>query len=138
MGKDGSRREETNLNLSLFESKAARGRNIYKLFASTVFVGICLIWIYRLINMPRRGESGRWAWIGMFLSELVFGFYWIITQSARLDVIYRFPFKNRLSLRFALLSFHTERIFFSRYSDFDFRIMYFGSRFIVFSLLKKI
>nr|XP_016451412.1 PREDICTED: cellulose synthase-like protein E6 [Nicotiana tabacum] len=100
MGKDGSRREETNLNLSLFESKAARGRNIYKLFASTVFVGICLIWIYRLINMPRRGESGRWAWIGMFLSELVFGFYWIITQSARLDVIYRFPFKNRLSLRY--------------------------------------
>ncbi|XP_009624029.1 cellulose synthase-like protein E6 [Nicotiana tomentosiformis] len=103
MGEDGRGREEgekTNLNLPLFESKAARGRNIYKLFASTVLVGICLIWIYRWINMPRRGESGRWAWIGMFLSELVFGFYWIITQSARLDVIYRFSFNNRLSLRY--------------------------------------
>ncbi|CAN4096876.1 unnamed protein product [Withania somnifera] len=91
---------EKNLHLPLFESKAARGRKMYKLFASTMFVGICLIWLYRLINMPRRGESGRLAWIVMFLAELCFGFYWIITQSARWHVIYHYPFKNTLSLRY--------------------------------------
>ncbi|MCD9641546.1 hypothetical protein HAX54_027761 [Datura stramonium] len=91
--------EET-LHLPLFESKARRGKNMYKLFASTVFVGICLIWLYRLTNIPKRGESGRFAWIAMFLAEFCFGFYWIITQSARWHVIYRYPFKNRLSLRY--------------------------------------
>ncbi|KAJ8527641.1 hypothetical protein K7X08_015092 [Anisodus acutangulus] len=99
MGEDGRGKGET-LYLPLFESKAARGKNMYKLFVSTVFVGICLIWIYRFVNIPRRGESGRLAWIGMFLAELCFGLYWIITHSARWDVIYRYPFKNRLSHRY--------------------------------------
>ncbi|KAF3659628.1 Cellulose synthase-like protein E1 [Capsicum annuum] len=91
--------EET-LHLPLFESKEARGRNMYKLFALTVLVGICLIWLYRLINMPSRGETGRLAWMLLFLAELCFGFYWIITQSARWHVIYQYPFKDRLSLRY--------------------------------------
>ncbi|XP_049345478.1 cellulose synthase-like protein E6 [Solanum verrucosum] len=91
---------EQTLHLPLFETKEAKGKTIYKLFASTIFVGICLIWLYRLINMPSKGESGRLAWICMFLAELCFGFYWIITQSVRWNVIYTYPYKNRLSLRY--------------------------------------
>lgn len=92
------------LHLPLFESKEAKGKIIYKLFASTIFVGILLIWLYRLINMPSKGESGRLSWICMFLAELCFGFYWIITQSVRWNVIYTYPYKNRLSLRFDFFS----------------------------------
>uniref|UniRef100_M1CX26 Cellulose synthase CslE n=1 Tax=Solanum tuberosum TaxID=4113 RepID=M1CX26_SOLTU len=88
------------LHLPLFETKEAKGKTIYKLFASTIFVGILLIWLYRLINMPSKGESGRLAWICMFLAEICFGFYWIITQSVRWNVIYTYPYKNRLSLRY--------------------------------------
>ncbi|KAG5568036.1 hypothetical protein H5410_064946 [Solanum commersonii] len=36
----------------------------------------------------------------MFLAEVCFGFYWIITQSVHWNVIYTYPYKNRLSLRY--------------------------------------
>ncbi|KAK9269765.1 hypothetical protein L1049_001543 [Liquidambar formosana] len=96
MGGDGGREEA----LSLFETKEARGRVAYKLFSSTIFMGICLIWFYRLINIPRSGEEGRWAWIGLFVAEFWFGLYWIITQSVRWNVVYRYPFKERLLHRY--------------------------------------
>uniref|UniRef100_A0A2N9FRD3 Cellulose synthase-like protein E6 n=1 Tax=Fagus sylvatica TaxID=28930 RepID=A0A2N9FRD3_FAGSY len=86
--------------LPLFETKEARFRGAYKVFASTVFVGICLIWVYRLTHIPSAGQHGRWAWIGMFMAELWFGLYWIITQSTRFSVIYNYPFKERLSYRY--------------------------------------
>uniref|UniRef100_A0A2N9HIR4 Glycosyltransferase 2-like domain-containing protein n=1 Tax=Fagus sylvatica TaxID=28930 RepID=A0A2N9HIR4_FAGSY len=86
--------------LPLFETKEARFRGAYKVFASTVFVGICLIWVYRLTHIPSAGQHGRWAWIGMFMAELWFGLYWIITQSSRFSVIYNYPFKERLSYRY--------------------------------------
>uniref|UniRef100_A0A2N9FQH4 Glycosyltransferase 2-like domain-containing protein n=1 Tax=Fagus sylvatica TaxID=28930 RepID=A0A2N9FQH4_FAGSY len=96
MGKKGGGEEA----IPLFETKEARFRGAYKVFASTVFVGICLIWVYRLTHIPRAGEQGRWAWIGMFMVELWFGLYWIITQSCRFKVVYNYPFKERLSYRY--------------------------------------
>ncbi|XP_075487363.1 cellulose synthase-like protein E6 [Primulina tabacum] len=85
---------------TLFETKVAKGRALYKLFSATILVGIILIWIYRLVHIPRRGEAGRYAWIGMFFSEVFFGLYWIITQAGRWHVVYRRPFKGKLSESF--------------------------------------
>ena len=99
MGKELGGGEE---ELPLFETKEARFRGAYKVFVSTVFVGICLIWVYRLTHIPRAGEKGRWAWIGMFMAELWFSFYWILTQSSRFKVVYNYPFKERLSYRLEL------------------------------------
>ncbi|KAI3456800.1 hypothetical protein Pfo_013463 [Paulownia fortunei] len=86
--------------LPLFETKVARGGAAHKLFCLTVLVGIVLIWAYRLIHIPRAEEPGRYAWIGMFFAEVLFGLYWIITQSGRWHVVYRYPFKDRLSTRY--------------------------------------
>ncbi|KZV56351.1 hypothetical protein F511_00348 [Dorcoceras hygrometricum] len=86
---------------TLFETKVAKGRALYKLFSSTILVGIILIWIYRLVHIPRTGEPGRYAWFGMFFSEFLFGLYWIITQSGRWNVVYRTPFKEKLSASYA-------------------------------------
>ncbi|GMY30930.1 cellulose synthase-like protein E6 [Fagus crenata] len=97
MGKELGGGEE---ELPLFETKEARFRGAYKVFVSTVFVGICLIWVYRLTHIPRAGEKGRWAWIGMFMAELWFSLYWILTQSSRFKVVYNYPFKERLSYRY--------------------------------------
>nr|XP_023881890.1 cellulose synthase-like protein E2 isoform X3 [Quercus suber] len=96
MGKEGGEEDA----LPLFETKEARFVGAYKVLAFTVFVGICLIWVYRLTHMPRAGEQGRWAWIGMFMAELCFGLYWILTQSCRFKVVYHYPFKERLSYRY--------------------------------------
>jgi hypothetical protein len=95
MGKEDGEEDR----VPLFETKEARFRGAYKVFASTVFVGICLIWVYRLTHIPSAGEQGRWAWIGMFMAELWFGLYWILTQSSRFKVVYNYPFKQRLSYR---------------------------------------
>ncbi|XP_059666572.1 cellulose synthase-like protein E6 [Cornus florida] len=97
MGSHGGGEEEV---LPLFETKEARGRVAYRILSSTILTGICLIWVYRLTNIPTAEEAGRWAWIGMFMAELWFGLYWIVTQSVRWNVIYRFPFKDRLSKRY--------------------------------------
>nr|XP_027061310.1 cellulose synthase-like protein E6 isoform X2 [Coffea arabica]XP_027063968.1 cellulose synthase-like protein E6 isoform X2 [Coffea arabica] len=102
MSTENGAREE-NSGRSLFETKAAEGGSVaaaYKVFAFTVLVSIVLIWLYRLTYIPGVGEPGRWVWIGMFVSELLFGFYWIITQSVRWNVVQRIPFKDRLSLRY--------------------------------------
>lgn len=85
--------------LPLFETKLAKGRVVYKAFTVTIFICICLIWVYRVVNIPATGDFRMWAWIGMFLAELWFGFYWIITQSVRWNITYRVPHKDRLLLR---------------------------------------
>ncbi|XP_010252797.1 PREDICTED: cellulose synthase-like protein E6 [Nelumbo nucifera] len=95
-----SREGGGNEKVGLFETRKPKGRLTYKLFASTIFVGICLIWVYRIWYIPRAGEPGRWVWIGLFVAELWFGFYWVITQSVRWNVIFRYPFKERLSQRY--------------------------------------
>ncbi|XP_073117697.1 cellulose synthase-like protein E6 isoform X3 [Elaeis guineensis] len=84
---------------SLFEAKQAKGRLAYKLFACSMLVGICLIWFYRATHVPGWGEQGRWAWIGIFVAELWFGFYWIITQSVRWSPIYYYTHTEKLSQR---------------------------------------
>ncbi|EXB36044.1 Cellulose synthase-like protein E1 [Morus notabilis] len=87
-------------NLALFETKRYEGRFIYRLFAVTILVGICLIWAYRVCHIPKQGENGRWAWIGLLGAELWFGFYWIVTQGLRWNPAYRRTFKDRLSKRY--------------------------------------
>ncbi|KAJ9182509.1 hypothetical protein P3X46_006496 [Hevea brasiliensis] len=87
-------------HLPLFETKTARGRVVYRVFAATVFAGICLIWAYRLSYIPREGEDGRWVWIGLIGVELWFGLYWVVTQALRWNQVYRRTFKDRLSHRY--------------------------------------
>ncbi|KAL0353500.1 UNVERIFIED_CONTAM: Cellulose synthase-like protein E6 [Sesamum angustifolium] len=84
----------------LFETRAARGGAAHKLFCLTILCGIVLIWSYRLIHIPRAGQPGKHAWAAMFFAEVLFGLYWIITQSGRWRVVYRYPFKDRLSTRY--------------------------------------
>ncbi|KAL7186772.1 hypothetical protein ACSBR2_028488 [Camellia fascicularis] len=97
MGRAGEGEEE---GLPLFETRVGKkSRVAYRIFGITVFIGICMIWVYRLTHIPTV-EQGRWAWIGMFMAELWFGFYWIITLSVRLNVTYRYPFKHRLITRY--------------------------------------
>ncbi len=92
MGSDGY--------LPLFETKRAKGRVLYRLFVISMFVAICLIWIHRVSYIPIKGEDGRWAWIGLLVAELWFGFYWVLTQAQRWNQVYRSTFKDRLSKRF--------------------------------------
>ncbi|XP_006346126.1 cellulose synthase-like protein E1 [Solanum tuberosum] len=84
----------------LFETEKGKGRILYRLFATSLFCGIILIWIYRLCNIPNSGENGRYVWIGMLGAELWFGFYWFITQSVRWNRIYRHTFRDRLLMRY--------------------------------------
>ncbi|TXG67985.1 hypothetical protein EZV62_009260 [Acer yangbiense] len=92
MGSDGY--------VPLFETKKVKGSVIYKLFAVSIFVGICLIFVYRFSHIPREGEDGRWAWIGLFAAELWFSLLWVCTQALRWNRVYRCTFKDRLSQRF--------------------------------------
>ncbi|KAK6133039.1 hypothetical protein DH2020_033194 [Rehmannia glutinosa] len=89
--------------LPLFETKTAKGRAAYKLYCLIVLFGIVLIWAYRLVHIPGAGERGRYAWMAMFFAEVLFGVYWIITQACRWHVVYRYPFKDRLSTRYYLI-----------------------------------
>ncbi|KAK3022669.1 hypothetical protein RJ639_045435 [Escallonia herrerae] len=88
MGKDGY--------LPLFETKGAKGRIPYWFYAGSMFMGICLICIFRVSHIPAQGDFRRPAWIGMFMAELWFSFFWLITQSVRWNPIRRYTFKERL------------------------------------------
>ena len=75
-----------NDNLPLFVTKSAKGPILFQFIALTIFVGICLISVYRLTHIPERKEAGRWAWMGLFLSGLWFFFiYWFFTMVVRLN-----------------------------------------------------
>ncbi|KAF2316448.1 hypothetical protein GH714_041789 [Hevea brasiliensis] len=50
--------------------------------------------------MPRKGEDGRWVWIGLLGAELWFSLYWVITQAVRWKSVFRCTFKDRLSQRY--------------------------------------
>ncbi|XP_062160871.1 cellulose synthase-like protein E6 [Alnus glutinosa] len=90
---------EINDHLPLFVTKSAKGRIPFQFYSFSIFVGICFIFVYRLSYIPAKEEAGRWAWIGLFLSELWFSFYWFITMIVRWNPTYRYTFKDRLSLR---------------------------------------
>ncbi|CAI9088198.1 OLC1v1022463C1 [Oldenlandia corymbosa var. corymbosa] len=101
MSAENGAKDGTITNLPLFETKPVRitAGVTYKAFAGTIFLGILLILLFRLTNIPPAGQPGRLAWICMLVSELLFSLYWIITQSVRWNVVQRIPFKDRLSLR---------------------------------------
>lgn len=80
----------------LFETKKVRGSFIYKLYATSVFVGIVLVCLYRTTCFHQHGGP---VWIGMFAAEIWFGFYWLLTQAHRWNRVYRRTFKDRLSRR---------------------------------------
>ncbi|XP_048425366.1 cellulose synthase-like protein E6 isoform X3 [Pyrus x bretschneideri] len=84
----------------LFETKRAKGRVLYRVFAASIFAGICLVWVYRASHIPKAGEDGRFGWIGLLGAEIWFGFYWLLTQASRWNPVYRHTFKDRLSQRY--------------------------------------
>ncbi|KAK7386013.1 hypothetical protein VNO78_32056 [Psophocarpus tetragonolobus] len=101
----GERREERGEGMGereerLFETKVGRCRGVDRVFASTVFGAMCLIWAYRVRNIPTVGSSGRLAWLSVMLSEFAFGLYWIITQSVRWRISFQIPFKHNLLQRY--------------------------------------
>ena len=91
----------------LLETKEAKGRLIYRMFAGTILAAICMVWIYRAITIQKAmveyREEGRllelWGLIGLFCAEIWFSFYWILTQALRWRIIYRRTFKERLLTR---------------------------------------
>ncbi|KAL4628063.1 hypothetical protein ACB092_05G209900 [Castanea dentata] len=87
-------------NLPLFETKSGKGRILFQIYSLLIFVGTCFIFAYRLSHIPAKGEPGRWAWMGLFFSELWFCFYWFVTTVVRWNPIYRSTFKDRLSHRY--------------------------------------
>ena len=99
-------------NLPLFVTKLAKGRILFHLYALLLFLGICLIFVYRIRHIPRKEEDGRWAWIGLFLSELWFCVYWFVTTVVRWNPIYRYTFKDRLSHR-SLYIFHMFNMYYT-------------------------
>ncbi|KAK1424136.1 hypothetical protein QVD17_19453 [Tagetes erecta] len=88
-------RDNNCFNLPLIETKPIKGRLAYKLYASSVFVGICLIWAYRFSHFP--ATIGRCAWLIISLSDLWFGLYWLLSQSLRFNPISRSTFNQRLT-----------------------------------------
>ncbi|KAL5574860.1 hypothetical protein UlMin_016559, partial [Ulmus minor] len=88
-----------NENLPLSGTYPAKGRVPFRVFAATIFTGICLIFVYRTRFMPAKEEEGRRAWIGLFLTEIWFTIYWFITLVVRWNPIYRHTYKDRLSRR---------------------------------------
>lgn len=91
--------EKNQDEVPLFETQKFKGRLVYRLFATSIFIGIFFVLVYRVIQICRSLENGRWVLIGMLLAEIWFGFYWVLTQSARWSPVNRLTFPNRLSHR---------------------------------------
>ncbi|KAB2058680.1 hypothetical protein ES319_A11G250300v1 [Gossypium barbadense] len=84
----------------LFETRKVKGRILFRCIAASIFLGICFIIMYRIRYFPVGGKAERWTWIGLFLSELWFSFYWLLTTVCRWNAVIRIPFIHRLSQRF--------------------------------------
>lgn len=101
--------------LPLFETKSSKGIiPLFRLFAASIFVCRCLIFVYRLSHTYKRTKNeeeeeeealGKWAWIGLFISELWFTLYWLLSVVVRWKPSYRRTFKDSLSLRSGLSLF---------------------------------
>ncbi|KAE8722252.1 Cellulose synthase like E1 [Hibiscus syriacus] len=71
---------------------------------SSIFIAICFILVYRVTYFPAgEAKAERLAWLGLFLAELWFSFYWSLTLIHKWNPVFRFTFKDRLSSR-SLLS----------------------------------
>ncbi|KAG4176272.1 hypothetical protein ERO13_A11G234900v2 [Gossypium hirsutum] len=84
----------------LFETRKVKGRILFRCIAASILLGICFIIMYRIRYFPVGGKAERWTWIGLFLSELWFSFYWLLTTVCRWNAVIRIPFIHRLSQRF--------------------------------------
>ncbi|XVF56880.1 hypothetical protein PTKIN_Ptkin06aG0155800 [Pterospermum kingtungense] len=85
----------------LFATRQLKGRTLFRSFAASILVGICFIFVYRVRFYPSEsGKLERWSWIGLFLAELWFSFYWFLTSVCRWNSVHRFPYTGRLSQRF--------------------------------------
>ncbi|MFQ6634853.1 hypothetical protein Gotur_011150, partial [Gossypium turneri] len=84
----------------LFETRQVKGRILFRCIAASILLGICFIVMYRIRYFPVGGKAERWTWIGLFLSELWFSFYWLLTTVCRWNAVIRIPFIHRLSQRF--------------------------------------
>lgn len=87
----------------LFETRGPKviARVVYWVYATSVTAAIFGTWIYRVTQLPSAEESlKRWAWVGLFMAELWYSFYWLATQSVRWNPVYRFTFKDKLSQRY--------------------------------------
>ncbi|KAK4484983.1 hypothetical protein RD792_007590 [Penstemon davidsonii] len=86
--------------LPLFETRVAKGRLLYWLYALSMLIGIALICVYRVKHFPPNEELKTWAWTGLFMAELWYISYWLVTQFVRFNPVYRSTFKDRLSNRY--------------------------------------
>jgi hypothetical protein len=85
----------------LFATERPKRMVAYRLYAGTIFAGILLIWVYRATHIPpREGNSLGWrASLGLLVADVLFGLYWVLTLSVRLNPIRRTTFKDRLAER---------------------------------------
>ncbi|KAL3820845.1 hypothetical protein ACJIZ3_006750 [Penstemon smallii] len=86
--------------LPLFETRVAKGRLLYWLYALSMLIGIALICVYRVKHFPPNEQLKTWAWTGLFMAELWYISYWLVTQLVRFNPVYRSTFKDRLSHRY--------------------------------------
>ncbi|XP_040965136.1 cellulose synthase-like protein E1 isoform X3 [Gossypium hirsutum] len=89
MGKNGY--------LPLFETRPARGLVFFRSYAASIFIGICFICFHRVSYFP---VTERWVWVGMFVAELWFSFYFFVTVIVKWNPVFRSTFKDRLSSRY--------------------------------------
>ncbi|KAL4185747.1 hypothetical protein AMTRI_Chr10g232260 [Amborella trichopoda] len=83
--------------LPLYETVKTRGRFVYRIFAVTFFGAVLLTLYHRLTHVP---QGAKWLWIGIFLSETWFAFYWVVNQTLRWSPVHRHTFKERLYKRY--------------------------------------
>ncbi|KAK1391587.1 cellulose synthase-like protein E6 [Heracleum sosnowskyi] len=88
---------------ALFESSRA--------FAASTLLALLSVWLYRCMYLfcpsflltstlnDHRIHNHGLVWIGMIAAEVWFGLYWILTQAARWNPIYRRTFKDNLTNR---------------------------------------
>ncbi|KAF8023285.1 hypothetical protein BT93_F0701 [Corymbia citriodora subsp. variegata] len=84
----------------LFETKPAKNLFVFRSYALSVFAGIIFVFCYRVRHLQEPNTVARWAWLGAFLSELWFAFYWFVTVVVRWNPVHRRTFKDRLSQRY--------------------------------------
>ncbi|KAE8722256.1 Cellulose synthase-like protein E1 [Hibiscus syriacus] len=84
----------------LFETRQVKGRILFRSVAASIFLAICFVFIYRVKFLPAEVRAERLSWIGLFLSEIWFSFYWFLTAVCRWNSVHRLPYIHRLSQRF--------------------------------------
>ncbi|MBA0803536.1 hypothetical protein Gohar_013737, partial [Gossypium harknessii] len=92
---------ESKSYLPLFETRPARGRQLFQLFSASMSITICFIWVYRVSYFPAaEAKAERWTWLGLFLAELWFSFYWSLTLIFKWNPVFRTIRKLFLEYKF--------------------------------------